>query len=49
MTNERKQELIAKAAKVLTKGELERYRNFINNYEIVSAQNDARLRTQYTL
>lgn len=34
MTRERKDELIARAAKVLTRRELERYRNFINNYEI---------------
>lgn len=49
MTRERKDELIAKATKVLTRRELERYRNFINNYEIESARNDERIRTRYTL
>ena len=49
MTRERKDELIARAAKVLTRRELEPYRNFINNYEIESAKNDERIRTRYTL
>lgn len=49
MTRELKDELIAKATKVLTRNQLERYRNFINNYEIESARNDERIKSRYTL
>jgi len=47
MTQERKQELLAKAAKVLTRAEMENYRNFINNYELISKRNDERISRKY--
>lgn len=47
MDARRKAELLAKARKVLTRSEMEQYANFINNYEIVSARNDARLNKKY--
>lgn len=47
MTRERKAELISKARKVLTGVALERYINFINNYETQSKLNDMRLQANY--
>ena len=47
MTTERKRELIAKAAKVLTPSELKRYADTIGNIEAVSRKNDAEIIKNY--
>lgn len=47
MTQERKQELIAQARRCMHGQELERYINFVNNYETQSALNDERIAANY--
>lgn len=49
MTTERKQELIEKAAQVLTPEELKRYADNLDNIDAIQRRNDDRIARRYAL